>query len=78
MAWSDRYTPEQNKLLDWAIDTICEKYLAAGGDKDQMMSWDMIDAFFCGLLYREGEQGVRNFVENYSYTPTVTRGRGYA
>lgn len=75
---TSHYTDEENKLLDWAIENICEKYLNAGGDPNKMMSWEQIDCFFCGLLYREGEQAVKDFVNGYNYTPPIKVSRGYA
>lgn len=71
-------TPEQNKLVDWAINTIIEKYLAAGGNPNEMMTRREIDFFFCGMLQREGEVAVRNFVNNYNYIPKPRHLRGYA
>lgn len=72
-----KYTEEEHKLLDWARDTLIEKYLAAGGKKSKMMARDEIDAAFCGMLRFEGEQAVKDFVNNYQYKPTCTSCRAY-
>lgn len=78
MTTSINFTPEQNKLIDWAIDTLIEKHLAAGGNPKEMMTRREIDFFFCGLLQREGEEAVKSFIDNYKYTPTRKTLRGYA
>ena len=75
---TSNYTKEQNELLDWAIETICEKYLKAGGNKDDLMTWEQLDAFFCGLLHREGEQAIKDFVNNHQYKVPEKRVIGYA
>lgn len=64
------YTKEEHKLLDWARDTLIEKYLAAGGKKSEMMPKSAIDAAFCGMLRFKGEQAIKDFVNNYQYKDT--------
>ena len=77
---ASRYSQEENDLLDWAIETVVEKYLLAGGNEENLMSWEQLDCAFCGMLYREGAQAVRDFVNNYKYIPSLNdkMRRGYA
>ena len=72
------YTEETNALLNGAIDSIIEKYINSGGDTTQMMTRNQLMYFFEGLFYREGEEGVKKFIDNYKYTPTPKTFRGYA
>lgn len=72
------YTESEHKLLDWARDTLIEKYLSAGGKESEMMSKSEIDAAFCGMLRFDGEQAVKDFVNNYKYVPPRKISRGYA
>lgn len=70
--------PINYEVVDWAVDEIVKKYLDSGGKESEMRSRDNIALFFEGLCYREGEQVVRDFVNNYVYHKPPVYHRGYA
>ena len=53
-------TPQEEMLIDWAVDKLIEKYISSGGNEKKMR--ESLDWFFCGLLCREGEKAVKDFV----------------
>lgn len=71
------FTPQENILIDWAVEKLIEKYKAACGSEKEMMSRESLDWFFCGLLCREGEESVKDFVNDWEYKPLPVRARGY-
>ena len=70
-------TEQEEKLIDWAVDTLIKKYISAGGSEKTMMPREGIDWFFVGLLCREGEEAVKNFINNWKYTPSRKEIKGY-
>lgn len=61
-------TDEENAVLDVAMETIIQKYLAAGNAKStvnrEFTEWTLL-----GLLRDKWIEGVQSFVENYQAVP---------
>lgn len=70
-------TAKEEILISWAVDRVIEKFIAAGGNEKEMMSREGLDWFFFGLLCREGEEAVKDFINDWEYTPPRKRIVGY-
>lgn len=68
-------TAQEEILIDWAVDRLIEKYIAAGGK--EMISREGLDWFFVGLLCRKGEESVKDFVNDWEYKLPRQTMRGY-
>lgn len=73
-----RMSEAEESLVEQATETLIEKYRSAGGDPRSMMSREAIGWFFTGLLGREGEAGVREFLDSWTYHPSRKQHRAYA
>ena len=69
----------ERQLIDWAIGEIKSRAIERGYDKEKIEK--LSNVFYwsiLGTLYREGESGVKTYVENFAPKTLVTRTIAYS
>ena len=56
------FNSEEEKVIDWAVKSIIDCYIAKGGDKNNMMSENEIRLFIDGIMCRDGIFGVKKYI----------------
>ena len=56
------FDSEEEKVIDWAVKSIIDCYIAKGGDKNNMMSENEIRLFIDGIMCHDGIFGVKKYI----------------